>query len=79
MLEFDDETPMPFGKHKGTPLGQVPASYLSWLEAELEPDSPVRGALLHYIHENAAAIEMELQQDRDSHRSHGRAKQPWRP
>jgi len=28
---FYDHTPMPFGKHKGTPLGHVPAAYLLWL------------------------------------------------
>lgn len=26
-----DKTPMPFGKHKGVPLDQVPKTYLTWL------------------------------------------------
>jgi hypothetical protein len=28
---FGDDDPMPFGAHKGTPLGELPASYLLWL------------------------------------------------
>jgi hypothetical protein len=79
VLEFDDETPMPFGKHRGEPLGRVPASYLSWLGENLEGDSPVRLALLAYIAENAAAIELELREDAESHRPHGRGgSRPWR-
>lgn len=30
-MQYTDETPMPFGKHKGTPLKDVPPSYLLWL------------------------------------------------
>lgn len=33
-LEFDHDTPMPFGKWKGTKLRNVPASYLRWLKGE---------------------------------------------
>jgi len=29
--KFTDQTPIPFGKYRGTPLGQVPAKYLLWL------------------------------------------------
>ena len=28
---MNDEDLMPFGKHKGTPIGEVPASYLIWV------------------------------------------------
>jgi len=28
---WTDETLMPWGKHKGTPLSDVPGSYLAWL------------------------------------------------
>lgn len=31
---------MPFGKHKGVPMSEVPADYLSWLKAECETKSP---------------------------------------
>ena len=29
--ELDDLSLMPFGKHEGTPMQDVPASYLHWL------------------------------------------------
>lgn len=77
MLTFNDETPMPFGKHKGTPLGQVPAAYLMWVQENVEADTPVRGALRAYIEENHAAIEMELQEDEASHRPHGKRNTRW--
>lgn len=27
---YKDEDIMPFGKHRGTPIGEVPSSYLLW-------------------------------------------------
>lgn len=61
MLAFNDETPMPFGKHKGVPLEKVPASYLIWCSENVEPTDDVRRALLTYIAENADVIESELE------------------
>lgn len=29
-----DSDPMPFGKHKGKPMQEVPANYLDWLRGE---------------------------------------------
>lgn len=29
--EYDDDTPMPFGKYKGTRLGKLPDNYVDWL------------------------------------------------
>lgn len=48
---------MPFGKHKGTPMQDVPASYLFWLwtngkEAEKSP-------VADYIRENLDALKKE--------------------
>ena len=31
MTELQDTDPMPFGKYKGQPMQDVPASYLHWL------------------------------------------------
>lgn len=31
VLELTDDSPMPFGKHKGRPMKDVPADYLHWL------------------------------------------------
>eukprot|EP00667_Euglena_gracilis_P024361 EG_transcript_27970 len=36
---------MPFGKHKGVPLDQVPKSYLDWLEAAGRMPEDVKNAL----------------------------------
>jgi hypothetical protein len=30
------DTPMPFGKHKGTRIGDLPSSYLHWLAENCE-------------------------------------------
>lgn len=31
MAELTDESPMPWGKHKGKPMKDVPIDYLNWL------------------------------------------------
>lgn len=47
---FDDETPMPFGKHKDTLMRDVPANYLLWLADQ--PDFGEKNPnLLKYIEE----------------------------
>lgn len=30
-VTYTDETPMPWGEHKGTAIGEVPGDYLLWL------------------------------------------------
>lgn len=77
MEPYNDETPMPWGKHAGEPLGRVPASYLRWCSENLTPDSEHRRALLTYIEENAAAIEMEIAEDLRSHRVRGGRPRHW--
>lgn len=56
-----DETPMPFGKHKGKPMQRVPADYLLWLWEGT--NSPMlhkeKGGLANYIRTNFSAIEQE--------------------
>lgn len=68
---FTDTDPMPFGKHKGEPLQDVPASYLAWLwrdglrefsrnyNRDTEP-VPERTALANYIWNSKSAIEQEI-------------------
>lgn len=51
-----DQDPMPFGKHKGTPLQDVPASYLAWLKDQNCDHPGVRG----YIEDSWSAILKEL-------------------
>lgn len=56
--KLTDDSPMPFGKHKGVPMKDVPASYLHWLWTnglERDKDSPVA----NYIRDNKAALELE--------------------
>jgi hypothetical protein len=43
---IDDIVEMPFGKHKGVPLDQVPPSYLRWCLANLEDLNPDLRALM---------------------------------
>lgn len=69
---YTDLDNITFGKHKGKPLGDVPASYLSWLWSEsvsdfcgldIKPDSPdwfkSKVMLANYIWNSQDAIEEE--------------------
>lgn len=51
-----DTDAMPFGKHKGVPMQDVPASYLRWLKDEGCSDERVA----NYIHNSWDAIRQEL-------------------
>lgn len=58
MEPLTDESLMPFGKHKGTKMINVPASYLLWLsKQEWIEEWP---AVLDYIEDNADVLEMEV-------------------
>lgn len=57
---MDDNTPMPFGKHKGTALANVPASYLLWWNGENEtPTTETGKALKAYILDNIKSLTAE--------------------
>ena len=43
-------TPMPFGKHKGRLLADLPGNYLNWFAREGFPDGEM-GRLLELMHE----------------------------
>jgi hypothetical protein len=36
---------LPFGRHKGEPLGQVPSHYLAWFLRECKPSTGLRAAV----------------------------------
>lgn len=65
-----DTDPMPFGKHKGEPLQDVPASYLAWLwrdgvheysgPDELPGYLNEKRKLANYIWNSKSAIEQEI-------------------
>lgn len=61
MEKLEDMSPMPFGKYRGTPLQEVPGSYLLWLWDNgvwNEPRKPIH----HYIKESMNAL---LTENRD--------------
>lgn len=53
---LQDLDPMPFGKFKGTPMQDVPASYLAWLRNEGCNNELVA----NYIFNSWEAIEQEI-------------------
>jgi len=53
---LEDIDPMPFGKFKGTPMQDVPASYLAWLRNE----GCSNVVVANYIYNSWEAIEQEL-------------------
>lgn len=62
MIQLQDTDKMPFGKHQGTPMQDVPASYFFWLWTnERDPMShkvkvdPVAA----YIQRNMGALQKE--------------------
>ena len=54
--EITDNTPMPFGKHMGTAMANVPAVYLIWLYNEGCSHEGVR----KYIINNLDALNKEV-------------------
>lgn len=61
-LEYDDDSIMPFGKHKGKTLEDVPASYFIWLQGELRNKSRLNQyekALLDYIIDNQDVLDKQ--------------------
>ena len=63
-MKYTDDTPMPFGKHRGQKLEDMPAEYLLWLVNEIqehgsEADDPRRAALCAYVDDNRECLEKE--------------------
>lgn len=63
-ITYNDETIMPFGKHKGKHLSDVPASYLLWLY-EQNKYKPMT-SLQEYIHKNLDVLEKEVEEKNQS-------------
>lgn len=62
-MSFTDETTMPFGKHYGKELQDVPARYLLWFKGELEDKISLNDDeqnLLDYISDNLDVLEKEI-------------------
>ena len=56
--ELTDDSPMPFGKHKGERMGDVPAKYLIWLWDGETNDDPIDSdtTVGRYIKSNLAQL-----------------------
>lgn len=62
MEELNDLSPMPFGKHKGEPMQDIPVEYLHWLwtKAEIYKASyPNQRLVSKYIKDNLQALKDE--------------------
>ena len=65
-MKLTDESIMPFGKHKGEALEDVPAKYLLWLSGEIlqkqeSSRSKFETALSEYVEENYELLKQEAQ------------------
>lgn len=66
-MTLRDHDPMPFGKHRGTKMQDVPSSYLLWLDGEWEnhPNTEEEAlAVQAYINENRSVLEQEVENER---------------
>jgi uncharacterized protein (DUF3820 family) len=64
-MTLTDESPMPFGKYKGTEMVNVPASYLIWLYDQrpgMKPWGEEAEAVRNYTIENYDALKKELEE-----------------
>ena len=61
--QMEDSDLMPFGKHKGDRLDQVPARYLLWLDEQpgFRKRTPT---LAEYIRRNRSVLEKEIEEGR---------------
>lgn len=60
MAKFNDDSLMPWGKHKGVRLTEVPDQYLLWLYKARK----AKGDVLDYIEDNLDAIKSNLNVDK---------------
>lgn len=53
--QLEDTDPMPFGKHRGLPMSDVPASYLHYLWVNGLRDDK-RSSVANYIRRNLSSL-----------------------
>ena len=58
-IHLEDTDPMPWGKHKGVPMADVPADYLFWLWTEKGKKLNRACEVADYIRRNLAALQQE--------------------
>lgn len=59
MNKLEDDSPMPFGKHKDLPMSDVPASYFFWLWSTQGMKDDKVSPVAAYIRANISALEIE--------------------
>ena len=59
-MALTDQSPMPYGKHKGTAMANVPSQYLLWLYENQKCTPEVR----EYVTDNLDALRMEIDNTR---------------
>jgi hypothetical protein len=57
-MQLKDSDPMPWGMHSGTPIGEVPASYLHYVWTNGK-QSDMRCPVADYIRRNLASLKMD--------------------
>ena len=62
---MNDNSPIPFGKHKGTKLANIPAYYLIWLYE----NNKCFGELKAYIKDNLELLQTENKKNDNNSRS----------
>ena len=55
-MTLTDNSPMPFGKYKGTAMANVPADYLIWLHDNGKCNTEVQA----YVVDNMDALKQEI-------------------
>jgi len=50
---------MPWGKHKGIPMSDVPADYLHWIWTQNDGLAPKDNPVLEYIRRNLSSLKAE--------------------
>ncbi len=58
-VDLTDTSPMPFGKHKGCPMQDVPASYLFWLWTAQGMEHNHLDPVAGYIRKNLESLKQE--------------------
>lgn len=69
MMSYEKKQPalndidnMPFGKHKGQPMQDIPASYLKWLHTNIKEQGGPNSSnqmVFNYIHNSQDALRQE--------------------
>lgn len=58
--KLEDTSPMPFGKHKGKLMQDVPATYLHWLWTEAGYSKRLAEPVGDYINRNLHGLKIEF-------------------